>query len=140
MINMVSLLYLYQKRMGSLNKFYGFSVEIKPVIFTKEEFIGSGFFGSVFKAKTMDGREVAVKKVPKDELRNNCCVAEKEKQNLEYMSGVNFQNFIGFFGGYVLEDYVHFVRELGDIALDKLLELKLDEMGGMVLIMLLTRH
>lgn len=117
------------KRVGSTDKFYGFSVEIKPAIFTKKEFVGSGLFGSVFKAKTIDGREVAVKKVPKDELRNNCCVAEIEKQNLEYMSGVNFQNFIGYFGGYVLEDYVHFVLELGDIALDKLLELKLDEMG-----------
>lgn len=117
------------KRMHSLDKFHGFTVESKPVVFTDKDFIGSGFFGSVFKAKTIDGREVAVKRVSKDKLRFNCCFAEKEKQNLEFISGVNFQNFIGYFGGYVLGDYAHFVLELGDVQLEKLLNWKLDEMN-----------
>lgn len=120
---------LLPKRMHPLDKFYGFNVESKPVVFTDKDLIGSGFFGSVFKAKTIDGREVAVKRVSKDNLRFNCCFAEKEKQNLEYISGVNFQNFIGYFGGYVLGRYVHFVLELGDIQLKKLLSLKLGEMN-----------
>lgn len=120
---------LLPERMHSLDKFHGFTVESKPVVFTDKDFIGSGFFGSVFKAKTIDGREVAVKRVSKDKLRCNCCFAEREKQSLEYISGVNFQNFIGYFGGYVLGDYVHFVLELGDIQLKKLLSLKLDEMN-----------
>lgn len=120
---------LLPKRMHPLDKFHGFTVESKPVIFTDKDFIGSGFFGSVFKAKTIDGREVAVKRVSKDQLRFNCCFAEREKQNLEYISGVNFQNFIGYYGGYVLGGYAHFVLELGDIQLKKLLSLKLDEMN-----------
>ena len=120
---------LLPKRMHPLDKFHGFTVESKPVIFTDKDFIGSGFFGSVFKAKTIDGREVAVKRVSKDQLRFNCCFAEREKQNLEYISGVNFQHFIGYFGGYVLGGYAHFVLELGDIQLKKLLSLKLNEMN-----------
>lgn len=120
---------LLPERMHPLDKFHGFTVESKPVVFTDKDFIGSGFFGSVFKAKTIDGREVAVKRVFKDKLRFNCCFAEREKQNLEYISGVNCQNFIGYFGGYVHGDYVHFVLELGDIQLKKLLSLKLDELN-----------
>ncbi len=117
------------KRLHSLDKFHGFSVESKPATFTKEEFIGSGCFGSVFKAKTIDGRQVAVKRISKDQLRYDCCLAEREKQNLEYISSLNYQHFIGYLGGYVIGANVQFVLELGDISLDKLLKLKLHEMN-----------
>lgn len=117
------------KRLHSLDKFHGFSVESKPAIFTKEDFIGSGCFGSVFKAKTLDGRQVAVKQTYKDQLRYNCCLAEREKQNLEYISSFNYQHFIGYLGGYVIGVNVQFVLELGDISLEKLLKLKPDKMN-----------
>lgn len=117
------------KRLHSLDKFHGFSVESKPAIFTKDEFIGSGCFGSVFKAKTIDGRQVAVKKTSKDQCRYDYCIAEREKQNLEYISSFNYQHFIGYLGGYVIGAHVQFVLELGDISLEKLLKLNLNEMN-----------
>lgn len=117
------------KRLHSLDKFHGFSVESKPAIFTKEEFIGSGCFGSAFKAKTIDGRQVAVKTISKVQRRDGYCLAEREKQNLEYISRFNYQHFIGYLGGYVIGANVQFVLELGDISLEKLLKLKLDKMN-----------
>lgn len=117
------------KRTHSLAAFHGFSVESKPAIFGDQDFIGSGLFGSVFKAKAIDGREVAIKRSPKDKLEDSYCLAEREKQNLEYISRFNFQYFISYLGGYVQGDHVHFMLELGDVQLEELLKKTIEKIN-----------